>query len=83
MVLNSTRKNLSRLKRTDFHIRAGKPFRLENRGEKVTRQVRENMMDEMMFQVASVLPPESIVETPRRGVSTAEHLYSHVPASGC
>jgi 1-acyl-sn-glycerol-3-phosphate acyltransferase len=50
--------NLSRLKRTDFHIRVGTPFHLDERGEKVTRQVREKMMEEMMYQLASVLPPE-------------------------
>ena len=52
------RENLSRLKRTDFHIRVGKPFHLETRGEKVTRQVREKMMDEMMYQLAALIPPE-------------------------
>jgi len=46
------------LKRTDFHIRVGKPFHLDDRGEKVTRQVREEMMEEMMLQLASLLPPE-------------------------
>jgi len=50
--------NLPRLKRTDFHIRVGTPFHLDERGEKVTRQVREKMMEEMMYQLASVLPPE-------------------------
>jgi len=50
--------NLSRLKRSDFHIRVGKPFRLVARGEKITRLVREKMLDEMMFQLASLLPAE-------------------------
>ena len=50
--------NLSRLKRTDFHLRVGKPFRLDDKGEKVTRQVREKMMDEMMYQLATLIPPE-------------------------
>jgi 1-acyl-sn-glycerol-3-phosphate acyltransferase len=50
--------NLSRLKRTDFHLRVGKPFCLETRGEKVTRQVRQKMLVEMMYQLAAVLPPE-------------------------
>lgn len=52
------RKNLPRLKRTDFHLGVGKTFRLDNRGEKVTRQVRGKMMDEMMYQLAGILPPE-------------------------
>jgi 1-acyl-sn-glycerol-3-phosphate acyltransferase len=48
--------NLSRLKRTDFHLRVGKQFHLESGGEKVTRQVREKMIQEMMWQMASLLP---------------------------
>jgi 1-acyl-sn-glycerol-3-phosphate acyltransferase len=51
-------KNLSRLKRTDFHIRVGRPFILDNKVEKVTHQVREKMMEEMMCQMASLLPSE-------------------------
>jgi 1-acyl-sn-glycerol-3-phosphate acyltransferase len=50
--------NLSRLKRTDFHFRVGKPFHLNDHGEKVTRLVREKMVEEMMFQLASLLPVE-------------------------
>ena len=50
--------NLRRLKRTDFHTRVGKPFRLRDLGEKVTRPIRELMMEEMMVQLASLLPAE-------------------------
>jgi 1-acyl-sn-glycerol-3-phosphate acyltransferase len=50
--------NLRRLRRTDFHLRVGKPFHLEALGEKVTRKVRQEMVEEMMCQLASVLPPE-------------------------
>jgi len=52
------RENLSRLKRTDFHIRVGRAFHLDEGGEKVTRQVREKIMEEMMYQLAGILPPE-------------------------
>ncbi len=50
------KENLSRLKRTDFHLGVGGPFHLDAHGEKVTRQVREKMMQEMMWQLASLLP---------------------------
>jgi 1-acyl-sn-glycerol-3-phosphate acyltransferase len=50
--------NLSRLKRTDFHLRVGKIFHLNDHGEKVTRQVREKMMQEMMWQMAAILPAQ-------------------------
>jgi len=48
--------NLQRLRRTDFHIVVGEPFRLEPGGAAVTRQVRRQMMDEIMYQLAARLP---------------------------
>jgi 1-acyl-sn-glycerol-3-phosphate acyltransferase len=52
------KENLRGLKRTDFHLRVGKPFQLDPRGEKVNHRVREKMMDEMMYQLALILPHE-------------------------
>jgi 1-acyl-sn-glycerol-3-phosphate acyltransferase len=52
------KENLRRLRRTDFHLRVGKPFHLEPHSEKVTRMVREKMLDELMLQLAELLPPE-------------------------
>lgn len=51
-------KNLKRLKRTDFHIRVGKPFKLELNGVKMTREVRQQIADEMMLRIAELMPPE-------------------------
>lgn len=48
--------NLKRLKRTDFHIRVGAPFRLDPGGERVTKEVRQAMVDEMMYRLAALLP---------------------------
>ena len=64
------RDNLSHLKRSDFHIRVGRPFTLDPGGEKVTRQVRRLMLDDMMFRLAALLPP------PYRG------YYSETPPTG-
>jgi 1-acyl-sn-glycerol-3-phosphate acyltransferase len=49
--------NLRRLRRTDFHIVVGRPFYLDTRGVKVTRPVRRQMVDEVMVQLAALLPP--------------------------
>ncbi len=49
--------NLRRLRRTDFHLRVGKPFHIDTRGGKVTRELRQVMVEEMMYQLAAVLPP--------------------------
>jgi 1-acyl-sn-glycerol-3-phosphate acyltransferase len=51
------RGNLRRLRRTDFHIVVGKPFYLDAGGVRVTRQVRRQMIDEVMYQMSALLPP--------------------------
>lgn len=48
--------NIKRLKRTDFHVRVGEPFKLDPHGERVTREVRQQMVDEMMYRLAALLP---------------------------
>jgi 1-acyl-sn-glycerol-3-phosphate acyltransferase len=49
--------NLNRLQRTDFYVYVGQPFYLEANGKKVTREVRQQMTDEIMYQLAALLPP--------------------------
>ncbi len=51
------RDNLRRLRRTDFHIVVGKPFYIDAGGDRVTRQVRRQILDEIMYQMAALLPP--------------------------
>jgi 1-acyl-sn-glycerol-3-phosphate acyltransferase len=50
--------NLKRLKRTEFHIRVGQPFQLKAGVEKVTHGLRKQMVEEMMYRLAEVLPAE-------------------------
>jgi len=50
--------NFRRLRRTDFHIRVGKPFHLNTQGVRVNRNVRQQITDEIMFQLAALLPEE-------------------------
>jgi 1-acyl-sn-glycerol-3-phosphate acyltransferase len=50
------KKNLKRLRRTDFHIRVGEAFKLDTRNERVTKAVRQQMVDEMMYRLAALLP---------------------------
>ncbi|NIS82808.1 MAG: 1-acyl-sn-glycerol-3-phosphate acyltransferase [Anaerolineales bacterium] len=50
-------KNLRRLRRTDFHVRVGSPFYLRSGEERVSREVRQEMVDEIMYQIAALLPP--------------------------
>jgi len=50
-------RNLPRLRQTDFHVVVGRPFMLNAKGVKVTREVRQQMTDEIMYQIAALLPP--------------------------
>lgn len=51
-------RNLKRLKRTDFHIRVGEPFNLNVEGIRVTKDMRQQIADEMMYRLAELLPPD-------------------------
>jgi 1-acyl-sn-glycerol-3-phosphate acyltransferase len=49
--------NLHRLARTNFHIMVGNPFTLDAHGQALSRDVRQSMTDEIMYQMAALLPP--------------------------
>lgn len=51
--------NLKRLRRTEFHIRVGKMFRLSFDGHKIDQELRKEMVDEIMYQLAVLLPEEN------------------------
>ena len=50
--------NLKRLRRTDLHYVVGRPFRLNAGGQRVTSAIRQQMIDAVMFQMASLLPAQ-------------------------
>jgi 1-acyl-sn-glycerol-3-phosphate acyltransferase len=52
------RTNITHLRRTDFHIIVGHPFHLTTEGIRLTREVRQKMVDEVMYQLAALLPSE-------------------------
>lgn len=51
--------NISRLRRTDFNINVGRPFYLDRGGLRVTKKVRRQMADEIMVQIARLLPEKN------------------------
>ena len=65
--------NIKRLKRTDFHVKVGQPFRLQVE-EKVTRQVRQQVADEIMFQIAALMPDEYRGEYHEKGNISLKYL---------
>jgi 1-acyl-sn-glycerol-3-phosphate acyltransferase len=49
-------KNLKKLRRSEFHVKVGKSFRLTVPDGKGKNEVRQEMADEIMYQLASLLP---------------------------
>jgi 1-acyl-sn-glycerol-3-phosphate acyltransferase len=50
------KKNLRHLRRTPFHIQVGPPFRLATPQGRIGREDRQRMTDEIMGQIARLLP---------------------------
>jgi 1-acyl-sn-glycerol-3-phosphate acyltransferase len=55
------RNNMRRLKRTDIHIRVGQLFVVNREAiseTKITHSIRQAIADEIMYQLAALLPPQ-------------------------
>jgi 1-acyl-sn-glycerol-3-phosphate acyltransferase len=72
--------NLKRLRRTNFEMRVGKPFMLNVRGERLTREQRQQVVDEMMYQIAALLPEEYRGEYSDMSKATVQFLNFDIPA---
>ena len=48
--------NVTRLRRTDFNLNVGRPFILDRGGARVSKEVRRQMADEIMVQLARLMP---------------------------
>ncbi|HUS85494.1 MAG TPA: lysophospholipid acyltransferase family protein [Anaerolineales bacterium] len=51
-------RNLRRFRRTPFHFAVGRPFQLDTGGKRVDRRMRQQILDEIMAQMAALLPPQ-------------------------
>lgn len=51
--------NATRLRRTEYHINVGRLFYLDRGDDRVGKEVRRQMVDEIMYQLAELLPPEN------------------------
>jgi 1-acyl-sn-glycerol-3-phosphate acyltransferase len=72
------RQEWARLRRPDFYVKVGRPFTLDAGGARVTQDLRQQMVDEIMYKIAELLPPAY------RGVysdmSAASERYLRFPA---
>ena len=56
--VEDTKRNAKRLRRTDFHFRAGAPFTLALPEGKPTHEDRQQLADEVMRRIAALLPDQ-------------------------
>jgi 1-acyl-sn-glycerol-3-phosphate acyltransferase len=50
-------KNLRRLKRTPLKLNVGNPFCIDLHGERLNKENSQQITDEIMWQIAALLPP--------------------------
>jgi 1-acyl-sn-glycerol-3-phosphate acyltransferase len=74
-------KNLKRLHRTDFSIVVGHPFQINTQDSKVNGDVRQKIVDEIMYQLAALLPPENRGLYSDFSKATEEFLFFPPPSS--
>jgi 1-acyl-sn-glycerol-3-phosphate acyltransferase len=74
------RRNIKRLRRTDFHILVGQPFRIQFASDRPTRQERVEITDEIMFQLAALLPPANRGYYRDLSAATEKYLVFEPPA---
>jgi len=65
--------NQKKFKRTDFHIRVGEPFRVQVEG-KVTAEIRQQVVDEMMYRIAAMMPEQYRGEYSDMSKSTGSYI---------
>jgi 1-acyl-sn-glycerol-3-phosphate acyltransferase len=77
--------NFKRLRRTEFTIEVGQPFHIKTNGEKPDRDTRARILEEIMYQIAAMLPEQyrgTYTEIERFKSEYLEYL-SESPAAFC
>jgi 1-acyl-sn-glycerol-3-phosphate acyltransferase len=68
------KRNLARLRRTDFKLIVGNPFHIEFGTGKVTSEIRQAIADEIMYQMAALLPEKYRGEYSDLSAATEKYL---------
>jgi 1-acyl-sn-glycerol-3-phosphate acyltransferase len=66
--------NLKHFKRSDYHMRVGNPFTININRQKLTKDLRLKIADEIMYQIAALLPPVYRGRYSNLDHSSEEHL---------
>jgi 1-acyl-sn-glycerol-3-phosphate acyltransferase len=67
-------RNMGRLRRSDFRVAVGRPFRVRPIDGRVTSEVRQAIADQIMYQIASLLPDHYRGEYADRSHASDSHL---------
>jgi 1-acyl-sn-glycerol-3-phosphate acyltransferase len=62
--------NLKQFRRTPFHVCVGRPFVVDTNGQGLSKEVRQRIVDEIMFKLAELLPEQyqGVYPNPEREV---------------
>jgi 1-acyl-sn-glycerol-3-phosphate acyltransferase len=69
--------NLKHFRKTEFHVAVGEPFRLNLNGNSLSKDVREEVTDEIMYKIAELLPGKYLINYP----DVHQKTYKYVAAS--
>lgn len=73
-------RNLRRFRRTPFRVSVGDPFHVALEGARLSREVRRAITDEIMYQLAALLPPTYRGHYADLGRATEQYLRFAPPA---
>jgi len=71
--------NIKHCRRTDYHVVVGDPFTVDSNGTKITAPVRQKIVDEMMYQIAALMPPAYRGYYQDLSTATEEYLRFSAP----
>jgi 1-acyl-sn-glycerol-3-phosphate acyltransferase len=74
------KRNLARLRRTDFKMIVGNPFHIETGAIKMTAEIRQAIADEIMYQLAALLPEKYRGEYADFSAATEKYLRFSDPS---
>ena len=68
--------NLKHFRKTDFYVAVGEPFRLNLNGNGLSKEVREEVTDEIMYKIAELLPEQYLSNYPNTHNMAYKYIVS-------
>lgn len=66
--------NLKHFRKTDFYVAVGEPFQLNLNGYGLSKEVREEVTDEIMYKIAELLPKQYLSNYPNTHKITYKYI---------